>query len=335
MSATHAVKGAIVATFTSQALEPVVKTSMNASYGGLFLIGGVIIMAMFNWTLQGENNDQPYLVCKRVKVSEVAGNYKAMWMPVRFWPQNDVSFVTRKLENDFEIYRWVWTFLLVWLGCSGFFLAFAGIMPEIEVFREEAHLRAAACVSVALCLCAVWPILFCNGWTAQRGDDDSAVVSKKENYTKDVSMWLSVCLLLTASGFAVAGSATLHAWTLPGTQYGTLIFLGPGYGLFAGWIIFAAALNMRIAISNNSYPSGTSVQTPSQTVTKHRPNLLPVVVATILVSVALIILDPVIPLPFLLTVLFFTPRQMTHLVACGVCALGSAGAAWLVWIERT
>ena len=239
------------------------------------------------------------------------------------------------LKNDFEIYRWVWTFLLVWLGCSGFFLVVAGIIPEIEVFREEAHLRAAACVSVALCLCAVWPIFFCNGRTAQRDNDASHDVNENNEYTKDVSMWLSVCLLLTASGFAVAGSATLHAWTLPGTQYGTLIFLGPGYGLFAGWIIFAVALNMRIAISNNSYPSGTLVEHRSDAISTHRPNFLPVGVATILASIALIILDPVIPLPFLLTVLFFTPRRMTHLVACGVCALGSAGAAWLVWIERT
>jgi len=41
------------------------------------------------------------------------------------------------------------------------------------------------------------------------------------------------------------------------TQYGTLIWLAPGYGLFAGWIVFATALSCSVAISYNSYPAGT------------------------------------------------------------------------------
>ena len=42
--------------------------------------------------------------------------------------------------------------------------------------------------------------------------------------------------------------------TRPAVRHAHL--LGPGYGLFAGWLL-AAALNLSTAISYNSYPSGT------------------------------------------------------------------------------
>ena len=45
-------------------------------------------------------------------------------------------------------------------------------------------------------------------------------------------------------------------------------------------------------------------------------------------------LDPAIPLPMLIAVLFFTPRHVSHLVACGICLLGIGVSAWLVLAER-
>lgn len=348
MSVTDAVKDAVVAAVISHPPEPVVKTSINAALGGLCLIGGVVILALFNWASHGEKNGKPDVFGKLVKVREVAERYKAAWTPGKFWPP-DAFTHTKKREEGYAIYKWVWTFLLGWLGCSGFFLVFAGLLPEIEVFREEAHLRAAACVAAALCLCAVWPIFFRVGSTAESEADDLSRLAKEDmladptqtafrigsrSRSKEVFLWLSFGLLLLASGFAVAGSAILRAWTLPGPQYGTLLFLGPGYGLFAGWIIFAATLNCSIAISYNSYPAGTLQWPETRTEYTHRDSLWPLAVAILLASISLIILDPAIPLPFLLAVLLFTPRHVTHLVACGVCAVAIGGTAWLVWIER-
>lgn len=328
--------------------EPVVKTSISAALGGLCIIGGVVILALFNWAAQGEKDGKPDVFGKRVTVSEVAERYKAAWTPGHFWPR-DAYTHTKKRDEGYVLYKVVWTFLAAWLGCSGFFLLFAGLLPAIEVFREAEHLRAGACVGASLCLCAVWPIFFRIGSTSESEVDELVQQAKEDmlsdvthtafrigsrSKTKELFLWLSFGLLLLASGFAVAGSSVIKAWTLPGPQYGTLLWLAPGYGLFAGWIVFATALNCSVAISYNSYPAGTLPWPETRTEYTHRDSLWPPFVAIILSSIAVGNLDPAVPLPMLIAVLFFTPRHVSHLAACGILLLGSGLAAYFVLDAR-
>ena len=51
--------------------EPVVKTSIAAALGGLCLIAGVVLLALFNWAAQGEKDGKPDVFGKRVTVREV------------------------------------------------------------------------------------------------------------------------------------------------------------------------------------------------------------------------------------------------------------------------
>ena len=326
--------------------EPWVKTSMLLVLGGFALLGSVVLLAIFAWASQGENEGKPDVFGKRVTVREVAERYKAPWTPGVFWPR-DAFMHTKKSDRGSPLFKIVWTFLLSWFVCASFYLIFAGAVSSIEIFREEAHLRAAMCVAAAWCLCAIWPVLFRTGSSTNNGAAGVAITSvaddKPETPTGDSShsktkgafLWISFVVLLLAAMFATIGSADLQAWTLPGPQYGTLLFLGPGYGLFAGWLLFAAALNMRVAISYSSYPSGTLPWPETRTEFTHRGSLWPPALALVVACIAVLIPDPAIPLPMLVAIFLFTPRQKTHLAASCLCVLGIVVATVLVVLERS
>ena len=321
--------------------EDVVKTSMSVVFAGFCLIIGLLILVVFLWAARGEKGGKPDAFGKRIKVKDVSEKYKAGWFPGKFWPSaKEHSY---KTDKGSPLYRAVWFFLIAWFFVAGFYLVLAGAISAIEIFREAEHLRAAACVSAALCLCASWPVFFRIG-THAKGEgptptapaDPSAPLPRAEpfNTTKGVFLWIAWAVLTLAAILATAGSSILRAWTLPGPQYGTLLFLGPGYGLFTGWILFATALNCSVAISYNSYPAGTLPWPETRTTYTHRDSLWPPFVALILLLIAIGNLDPAIPLPMLIAVLFFTPRHVTHLVACGMLALGVALSGYLVWDAR-
>lgn len=328
--------------------EPVVKTSVSAALGGLCIIGGALLLALVNWASRGEKDGKPDVFGKRVTIQEVTERYKAVWTPGHFWPR-DAYTHTKKRDENYPLYKWIWIFLTAWLFCSGVFLVFAGVISSIEVFREDKHLRAGAYVGIALCLCSLWPIFFRVGSTSER-EAEELVQQAKENAladpshtafrigsrskTKEAFLWLSFGLLFAASGFAIAATSVLRAWTLPGPQYGTLLWLAPGYGLFTGWIVFATALNCNIAISYGSYPAGTLPWPETRTDYTHRDSLWPPFVAIVLLSVSIGALDPAVPIPALIALFFFTPRHMSHLVACGLCLVGIAVSGWLVLAER-
>ena len=334
--------------------EEVVKTSALVVLAGFALLGAVVLLALFVWASQGERNGQADVFGKRVTVREVAERYKAAWSPGVFWPR-DAFMHTKKSDAGSPLYKIVWAFLIAWFVCVAFYLIFAGSISAIEVFREEAHLHAAMCVAAAFCLCAAWPVLFRIGSQSER-DPDAAeedgndtttttttttdvksttplTVSVHSN-TKETFLWIAFVVLLIAAIFAVAGSALIQAWTLPGPQFGTLIFLGPGYGLFAGWLLFAAALNLRVAISYNSYPSGTLPWPETRTEYTHRGSLWPPALAIVIACIAMLIPDPAIPLPALIAIFLFTPRKKSHLAASAVCLLGIVVATVLVVWKR-
>jgi len=326
--------------------EPWVKTSMLLVLGGFALLGSVVLMAIFSWASQGENEGKPDVFGKRVTVREVAERYKAPWTPGMFWPR-DAFMHTKKTDRGSPLFKIVWTFLVAWFVCASFYLIFAGAVSSIEIFREEAHLRAAMCVAAAWCLCAIWPVLFRTGSSTNAGAAGVAITSvaddkpeaptgdSSHSKTKGAFLWISFVVLLLAAMFATIGSADLQAWTLPGPQYGTLLFLGPGYGLFAGWLLFAAAINMRIAISYSSYPSGTLPWPETRSKYTHRGSLWPPALALVVACIAVLIPDPAIPLPMLIGIFLFTPRQKTHLAASCLCVLGIVVATVLVVLERS
>ena len=345
MNATGEVADAVAITHPP---EPVVKMSMLLVIAGFALLASVILLSFFAWATQGKKDGKADIFGQYVTVREVAERYKAVWSPGQFWPRNAFTH-TKKRDKGSPLFKVVWTFFIGWFICAAAYLIFAGAVEAIEVFREEAHLRAALCVSAAFSLCAVWPVLFRIGSTTnnmatgisgssmtegEKGDEvpiDNATTHSK---TKEVFLWVACAILLIAAIFAVTGSALLQAWTLPGPQYGTLIFLGPGYGLFAGWLLFAAALNLSTAISYNSYPSGTLRWPETKTEYTHRDSLWPPVLALVISTIAVLILDPAIPLPMLVAIFLFTPRQWTHIAASLVCAVGIGVATLLVFLER-
>lgn len=323
--------------------EVVVKTSMLVVLGGFFLLFAVIILATFSWAAHGERDGKPDVFGKRITVREVAERYKAAWSPGKFWPR-DAFEHTKKTTEGSPLFKVVWTFLTGWYVCMSFFLVVVGVAPTIEIFREGAQLRAASCAAAALCLCAIWPILFRVGSEKQSAassadDEDEKIVTAPvslptRSKAKGVFLWVSFALLLIAALFAVAASAILQAWTLPGPQYGTLLFLGPGYGLFAGWLLFAAALNLTVAISYASYPSGTLPWPETRTQYTHRGSLWPPMVSLVIAGIAVLCLDPAMPLPMFVGIFLFTPRQKSHLAASFVCVLGIGVTAVLVVLRR-
>jgi hypothetical protein len=325
--------------------EPVAKTSISAVLAGLCLIVGLLILAVFLWASRGEKDGKPDAFGKYVRVRDVSERYKASWTPGKFWPSDK----EHSYKNDGSpLFGAVWLFLMGWLFVSGWFLVIAGALSSIEIFRQDEHLRAAGCVAAALCLCASWPLFFRIGSHAPGHEpaprdattgekrDPSAPLPREEpfNTTKGVFLWISWAVLQLAAILATVAAGSLNAWTLPGPQYGTLFFLGPGYGLFAGWLWFASALNCSVAISHASYPAGTVAKPDGDTSYTHRPSIWPIFIALVLLGVSVSTLDPAIPVPTLIALFFFTPKNMTHLIASFLCVVAVGLSASMVMSER-
>lgn len=324
--------------------EAVLKTSMIVVIAGFVLLTSIVILAFTTWASRGEKNSQPDVMGVLVSLYDVLERDKSAWFPGKFWPTNEADH-SRKDPRGSPIIKAMWMFLISWFVCASVYLIFAGAIVEIEVFREERHLRAAAFVAAAFVLCSLWPIMFRIGSVQlKKGspivdpDETSTDQTNGEKATKAKKLfflWLSCGILVIAAGFAVTGSAILRAWTLPGPQYGTLLFLGPGYGLFAGWLLFAAALNMSTAISYSSFGyAGTNPQPRSDTAFTYRGSLWPPFMSLVISAISVFTQDPAMPLPMLLSVFLFTPRITSHLVASFVCVVGIVVASLLVVLHR-
>ena len=323
--------------------EEVVKTSPLVVIAGFAVLAGVTLLAIFAWASQGERNGQPDVFGKRVTVREVAERYKAAWSPGVFWPR-DAFMHTKKTDQGSPLFKIIWTFLTAWFICLAFYLIFAGAISAIEVFREERHLRAGMCISAAFCLCAVWPVLFRVGshvppqqvktgaqqvQAYKRRATDGAFVAPTVDKSKGVWLWISCVVLALAWALAFAAAAQLQAWTLPGPQFGTLIFLAPGYGLFAGWLLYATFLNLGVAMSFDSYPEGTRAMPMGGNAEYiHRGSIWPVVASLIALGGAVAVPDPGQPLPMAVALAFFTPRYRTNVCAVLICLGGVAFATW-------
>ena len=142
---------------------------------------------------------------------------------------------------------------------TGVFLIIAGAAETIENFREQRQLDAAICVCIALGICAVWiPIFRIHSKSPKEvievqravvhirsaeqdasdayGVDPRAPVPDHSELERGKSafLWTGFVLLVVAWALALSATARTQAWTLPSPQYGTMIFVAPGYGLLTG-----------------------------------------------------------------------------------------------------
>lgn len=324
--------------------EDLLKTSMLLVIAGFVLLTSIVILSFSAWASRGEKNNKPDIMGVRVSLYDVLERDKSAWFPGKFWPTNEADHSVKDPQGS-PIIKSMWVIIISWFAGASVYLIFAGVIVEIEVFREKKHLHAASFVAAAFVLCSIWPILFrigsvqlMKGLPVINSDEKSTGRINGENATnvkKLFFLWLSSAILLIAACFAVTGSIILRAWTLPGPQYGTLLFLGPGYGIFAGWLLFATALNVSTAISYSSYGySGTMPQPRSDTEFTYRGSLWPPVMSIIISAIAVIAQDPAMPLPILVSIFLFTPRITSHLVASFVCVVGVVVASLLVFLTR-
>lgn len=341
--------------------EPVTTTSARVVLAGFVLIVGVLILFAFIAGGRGERNDVADAFGIRVTIAEITGRYLTTYTPRKFWPSP--SDAQAKSLDDFSkrsksfLYSTIWIFLMSWLFCAGVFLISAGGADTIEVFREQEHLIAAVCVALALFFGGIWIIVFRLGSKSQlelkelnagvkrifedeRDNKDPFAPPKTAmlpefDGRKRVWLWIAFVVLLVAWIFALVATISIRAWTLPGQQYGTLLFLGPGYGLFTGWLFFATTLNYGIATSARSYPDCTKPP-PDDAVgsTAYKASPVPVIAAVILLIPTVAIPDPVQPFPMVVALLFFTPRFTRNLFAAAIGVVAIAIGVFRVYSLR-
>ena len=299
--------------------EAVALTSRGVVGAGFGLIAGVLWLVAFIYASRGERKApdgsiRPDHLGKFVTVREIANKYRTTWAPraSRGW-----------------IFSAAWGFLLVWLFMTGVYLVRAGAGSDIEVFRAEAHTLAAGCVAGALVLCGVWLVVFREGSYSKReeeavrteilrerayqafaaeqefdksGDAVVDVTSEVPDVNAGNRVWLKLAfgILVAAWLAALVATARLQAWTLPGEQYGTLLFVAPGYGLFAGWLLFAASLNFGIVYTADSSPDGSREPPTAASPYAYRGSVWPVLLGALAAVCAAAIPDPAQPVPLVL-----------------------------------
>lgn len=340
--------------------EHVTATSMRIVVAGFVLMLGVAILAVFIWMGRGEQNDsgRPDLLGSRVTIREIASRYRVTWSPSKL----GVSIHDHQKPDaaGSVVYGIVWGFLLIWLFMTGVFLVIAGVADTIENFREQRQLNAAIYVAIALVICAAWiPIVRIHSKSDKEirelqamtfrkrvdekiagdpnGIDPKARLPDHSDLEKGKEHFLTVGFVMLCVAWALALAATVQtrAWTLPSPQYGTMLFVAPGYGLFTGWLLYAASLNFGIAYCAGSCPDGVRAVPEGANGYAYRGSTWPIVVATIALICAFAIPDPSQPVPLVLALLFFTPRYRSNLWATAIGLLGVGLGVVHVWSVRS
>ena len=339
--------------------------SGSAVGAGLILLLGIAILGLVLWFGNGRDKDgRRDRFQYSARVSDVTADFQLSWSPRnRAFPRRHRSIPNDDDKGKSPIYRIVWGFLGVWLAMSAVFLIFAGVVEQIEVFRARAHLFASLFILVALVLCASWTLLFRIG-TLTREEKERNILQFEEfvraelkdpdrylaalemrmpdwNATRRPFLQVSAFVLGLAWLCAAFAAALVSAWTLPGEQYGMLLFFGPGYGLFVGWLLFAFSLSTGTAIAAQSHPEG--IKTPPESTRKndnieyvYPTSYLPVFFSTIGGMMSIVSLDPAQPIPSLIAFVVFTPMSYRpNQISTIICVLSTAASAALVWLRRS
>ena len=349
--------------------EHVVNYSSNAVIAGFVLILCVCLLGLMIWAGRGERRvrgvegsldlrdyDADWLG-KRVKISEIAGRYRTTWAAGSFWPSKETHQLQPEPGGGGSFaYTFFWFFLGIWLFWTGVFFVFAGVIEEIEVFREERLLSATICIGVALLLCAVWIVLFRLPFISKverrffdaqlqrfledaRANNDRQAASPTAplpdpEHGKSQWAWVSFWVLAVAWVLATVACAQVSAWTLPSEQYGMLVFVAPGFGLFAGWMLYAASVTFGVAYSASSYPDGVPPVPVEGGKYAYRGSVWAIAVAGIAAIVALAGAEPAHPVPTVVVLLLFTPKYWENIAAALLGLLGIALGVYRVWQER-
>lgn len=336
--------------------EHVTATSMRIVVAGFVLMLGVAILVVFIWMGRGEQKEsgRPDILGSRVTIREIASRYRNTYAPSKLGVS--IHDHQKQTSGGSVVYRIVWGFLVIWLFMTGVFLVISGVAETIENFREDRQLRASVLVAIALAICAAWiPVVRIHSKSdkeireyqemimANRKRGDPSAVNPKaplEGHPelekgKEHFLWVGFVMICVAWAVSLAATVQTRAWTLPSPQYGTMLFVAPGYGLLTGWLLYAALLNFGIANAAGSYPDGVRAVPEGANGYAYRGSPNPIAVAGIAAICAVAIPDPSQPLPLVLTLLFFTPRYPSNLWAVAVGLLGIGLGVLHVWSVRS
>ena len=326
-------------------MEDALDTSTSLVIAGFVLLLGVAVLASFAYMGRGERDDdgQPDLLGSRVTVREITSRYRTTWAPSRLC----VSIAAHQRGDEGSpVYGLAWGFLGAWLACTGVFLIVAGAFDQIAVVRAQRHLDAAICVALALGLCAVWvPVFRLHSKSpkeVQQALGRRAAVPSNEPLPdraqleegKSLFLWIAFALLVAAWTLALLATTQIEAWTLPGPQYATMVFVAPGYGLLTGWLLFAASLNFGIAYCADSCPDGVRAVPSEGSPYAYRASPWPVAVAAVATAAAVSVPDPAQPVPLVLALLLFAPPYAANRWAAALGVFGVALGAARVWMLR-
>jgi len=342
--------------------EHVTSTSFLIIIAGFLLILGVAILCAFIWMGRGEQNDsgEPDVLGSRVTIREIAARFRTTWSPSTL----GVSVADHQKQTPEGIgsvvYKIAWGFLAIWLLMTGVFLIISGVADSIENFREEQQLSASIYILFSLLLCAAWiPVFRIHSKSTKEivhmqktirhlrnveeiakdpsGVDPFAPIPDHQELEegKSAFLWVGFFMLVVAWALALAATVQVRAWTLPSPQYGTMLFVAPGYGLFTGWLLYAASLNFGVAYCADSCPDGVRAVPEGSNAYAYRGSAWPILVAVIALITAVSIPDPTQPVPLVLSLLFFTPRYSSNLWAAAVGILGIVLGTVHVWSVRS
>lgn len=329
-------------------MEDVLDTSTSVVIAGFVLLLGVLVLASFAYLGRGEIGDdgRPDLFGSRVAVRDVTSRYRTTWAPSRLCISIEDHQRRRGGDEGSPVYGLVWAFLLAWLACTSVFLVIVGAFEKIKIVRAREHLDAAICVALSLGLCAVWlPVFRLHSKspkevaevqrTLRRGGDERLPDRTALEAGKSLFLWISFFILVAAWTLVLLATVQIEAWTLPGPQYGTMLFVAPGYGLLAGWLLFAASLNFGIAYCADSCPDGVGAVPREGSPYAYRASPWPIAFAAVAAGAAISIPDPAQPLPLVLAVLLFSPPYAANRWAAALGTFGIVLGAWRVWMLRS
>ena len=329
-------------------MEEVLDTSTTLVIAGFVLLLGVSVLASFAYMGRGEVDDdgRSDLFGSRVTMREITARYRTTWAPSKLF----VSIAEHQRGDEGSpVYGLMWGFLIAWLACTGVFLVIVGAFDQIKVVRAQRHLDATICVALALGLCAVWvPVFRLHSKSPkevaaiQRTLRRQAPVASDEPLPdrtqleegKSLFLWVAFFILVAAWTLALLATVQIEAWTLPGPQYGTMLFVAPGYGLFTGWLLFAASLNFGIAYCADSCPDGVRAVPSEGSPYAYRASPWPIAVAGVAAAAAVSIPDPTQPVPLGVAILLFAPPYAANRWAAALGAFGIALGALRVWMLR-
>jgi len=208
----------------------------------LLIAGILFLLAFFVWVRKS-----PHGLCRGVfeyGLKDMAAQYELSYSPrSRVWPEADAS-----LERDPPgvscVYWAAWTIVLLWLCMIAVWFFLLAVIQDLAVYRVDCFVRAAAYVSAALALSALWIPLIQFGPNGCAGEEATYAVAVG---CRAPNLFLASAAALTAYILSCAAEVTFDAWTYPGPSL--WVFVGVGFSLLSGWLGYAAWLTIGITLS--------------------------------------------------------------------------------------